>query len=99
MFTRLEEIGTGNVLLDDQMLFTFLQSYTIRGIMGHLHVSDEDVAICNELYGKVPPADSSNEFLELICYLRPGIQKPRTVNGAIELYASLIYDIDNIWSS
>ena len=59
-------------------------------------VSDEDVAICNELYGKVPPADSSNEFLELICYLRPGIQKPRTVNGAIELYASLIYDIDNI---
>ena len=59
-------------------------------------VSNEDVAICKGLYGRSPPTDCSDEFLALVGILRPGIERPSTVNEAIDLYISLVYAMDNI---
>lgn len=57
-------------------------------------VALEDVIICNNLYGRLAPSDCSEEFLELVGIIRPGIQRPRTIDQAIDLYERLICDID-----
>lgn len=57
-------------------------------------VALEDVALCKELYTKEKPSDYDQEFLELVQLLRPNITIPTTTDDALDLYISVIRDID-----
>ena len=57
-------------------------------------VAREDVAICQELYSKDKLYDYDQEFLELIELMRPNMTIPTTADDALNLYTSLICEID-----
>ena len=56
-------------------------------------VTLEDVAICKELYAKEKPDEDDEEFWELMQLLRPNRTIPANSNDAVNLYISLIRDI------
>ena len=75
----------------DVMYFTpELQNTHDYGFQANL----EDIAMCKELYAKGKPNDYDEEFFELMQLLKPNLTVPTNSRDAVDLYISLIRDIE-----
>ena len=57
-------------------------------------VNRDDVSICKDVYSKEKPNDYTPEFMQLVGLLRPNLDLPTAASNAVDLYTSLINDIN-----
>ena len=57
-------------------------------------VNQEDISICKDIYSREKPIDYTPEFMQFIALLTPNLNLPTSANDAVDLYTSLLDDIN-----